>query len=177
MFEIGWPELAVVAFLALIVIGPKDLPKVMRTVGATLRKMRGMARDFQHSFEDMAHDLELDDAQKAYKDLKSFNIEKHIDPDNDVKDSFKPVKTLAEELEEEDAEEEEDLDARAKAREAALARAEKARREKEAASQQESHQVAPQKDLEKTVSATKIDPQEKETVAEMAPSTENTLKS
>lgn len=135
MFELGWSEMAVVAFLALIVVGPKDLPRLLRTIGQYVRRMRSMAADFQHTFEDMAHELDLEDARKAYRDVKSFNVEKHLDPDGEVKDSASSVKKIQRELEEDDDDDEEaeDLDARARARETALARADEARRAREVA--------------------------------------------
>ena len=61
MFDIGWSEMAVILMVALIVIGPKDLPRVARTIGKWTGKARGMAREFQRSIEDMAREAELQD--------------------------------------------------------------------------------------------------------------------
>ena len=60
MFDIGWSEMAVILAVALIVIGPKDLPKVARTVGRWTAKGRALAREFQNSLEEMAREAELD---------------------------------------------------------------------------------------------------------------------
>jgi sec-independent protein translocase protein TatB len=59
MFDIGWSELLVVGALALIVVGPKDLPRMLRTFGKYTAQARGMARDFQRSMEDAAREADL----------------------------------------------------------------------------------------------------------------------
>jgi len=64
MFDIGWPELFLIGVVALIVIGPKDLPRAMRTVSQYLRKARALACDFQRGVEDMAREADLDDLKK-----------------------------------------------------------------------------------------------------------------
>ena len=63
MFDIGWSEMAVILMVALIVIGPKDLPRVARTIGKWTGKARGMAREFQRSLDDMAREAELQDVK------------------------------------------------------------------------------------------------------------------
>lgn len=65
MLDIGWQEMAIVGGLLLIVIGPKDLPKVLRTVGIWTGKARKMARDFQKALDEYAKDAELDGVKKA----------------------------------------------------------------------------------------------------------------
>ncbi len=57
MFDIGWQEIFVIAVFALIVIGPKDLPRALKTVTGVIRKMKGMARDFQSGMDDIVRDL------------------------------------------------------------------------------------------------------------------------
>ena len=56
MFDIGWPELMLIMVVALVVIGPKDLPAAIRTVTTILRKVRGMAADFQSGLDDIARE-------------------------------------------------------------------------------------------------------------------------
>ncbi len=70
MFDIGWSELLLVAVLAIIFVGPKDLPRVMRTAGRYAAKMRAMAREFQNSFEDLARESELDELRKEVSSLR-----------------------------------------------------------------------------------------------------------
>ncbi len=92
MFDIGWSEMAIIMLLALIIIGPKDLPRVARTIGQWVRKGRAMAREFQTSLEEMARDTELDDVRKEIEkvgrtDFKK-TIEKTIDPKGDLAKAF-----------------------------------------------------------------------------------------
>jgi sec-independent protein translocase protein TatB len=68
MFGVDSSELAVVAILALIFIGPKDLPKVMRTVGYWVGRVRGMARHFTSGLETMVREAELEEMEKRWRD-------------------------------------------------------------------------------------------------------------
>jgi sec-independent protein translocase protein TatB len=70
MFDIGWMELLLIGIVALIVVGPKDLPKLFRTVGNVMGKARGMAREFQRSMEQAADESGL---REATRDLNSIN--------------------------------------------------------------------------------------------------------
>ena len=69
MFDIGWLELLVIGIVALIVVGPKDLPGMFRTVGRFMGKMRGMAREFQRSMEAAADETGLKEAAKSLNDV------------------------------------------------------------------------------------------------------------
>ncbi len=66
-------EFIIVAAIALIVVGPKDLPKLLRQLGRFVGKMRGMADDFKASFEDMARQSELDDLRKEVEAMRTQN--------------------------------------------------------------------------------------------------------
>ena len=68
MFGVDTTELAVVAILALIFIGPKDLPKVMRVVGYWIGRVRGMARNFTSGIETMMRDAELEEMEKKWRE-------------------------------------------------------------------------------------------------------------
>jgi len=70
MFDLGWSELLLVAVLAIIFVGPKDLPKMMRTVGQYVAKVRAMAREFQSSFDELARETELDELRREVSALK-----------------------------------------------------------------------------------------------------------
>lgn len=76
MFDIGWSELLLIGAVALVVIGPKDLPKVLRTVGQATAKLRRMAGEFQTQFNEAMREAELDEIKKNVADLNqaaSFN--------------------------------------------------------------------------------------------------------
>ncbi|MER8830433.1 Sec-independent protein translocase protein TatB [Mesorhizobium sp. M0938] len=84
MFDIGWTEMLVIAIVMIVVVGPKDLPKMLRTFGRTTAKMRGMAADFQKQFNDALKEAELDDVKKSVDSLRSLNpaaeIRKQLNP-------------------------------------------------------------------------------------------------
>jgi len=79
MFDIGWTELVVIAVVAIVVIGPKDLPRAMRTVGKWSGKMKRMARDFQNQFNEAIREAELDEVKKEVAAIA------RIDPMADLK--------------------------------------------------------------------------------------------
>ncbi|HEV7372605.1 Sec-independent protein translocase protein TatB [Arenibaculum sp.] len=97
MLDIGWTELAVIIVVALIVIGPKDLPMVLKTVGGWVRKARMLTREFQSSIDDMVREAELDEVRKQALELKQLNvakqIEKTIDPTGSLRNAFDPEDT------------------------------------------------------------------------------------
>lgn len=70
MFDIGWSELVLVGVVALIVLGPKELPGVLRMVGQWVGKARKMAADFQGQFQDAMREAEMADVKKSFDDIK-----------------------------------------------------------------------------------------------------------
>jgi sec-independent protein translocase protein TatB len=94
MFDFAWSELMVIGAVALVVIGPKDLPKTLRTLGVVMRRARGMAREFQTSIEDMIREAELDDVRKSVQEATSFDLEKTIhktiDPEGVLREPIVP---------------------------------------------------------------------------------------
>ncbi len=79
MLDIGWSEMAVVAVIALIIIGPKDLPRILRYVGRWAGKARAMAREFQSSVDDMMREAELDEVKKSVESVASYDVKKQIE--------------------------------------------------------------------------------------------------
>ena len=88
MFDIGWQELFIVSILALIVVGPKDLPRALRNVMGLVRKARMMARDFQDGIDDVVREADLDDMKNQIENLTDGDINQHIqntlDPTGDL---------------------------------------------------------------------------------------------
>jgi sec-independent protein translocase protein TatB len=94
MFDFAWSELALIAIVALIVIGPKDLPRVLKTAGIWVRKARGIAREFQGSLEQMVREAELDDVKKNLDKAAGFSfddeVKKTIDPRGEIEQALAP---------------------------------------------------------------------------------------
>ena len=75
MFDIGWSELLALVVIAIVFVGPKDLPRMMRTAGQYVAKVRAMAREFQTSFEDLARETELEELRKEVSSLRGHVTE------------------------------------------------------------------------------------------------------
>ena len=78
MFDMGWDEMLLIGVVSLVVIGPKDLPKVLRQAGVWARRAREMAMDFQRGVEDMARESEMADLKRdvqAAVDTTAFRHE------------------------------------------------------------------------------------------------------
>jgi sec-independent protein translocase protein TatB len=83
MFDISWTEFLLVGIVALIVIGPKELPGVLRTLGQYTRKVRGMAAEFQNQFQEAMREAEMADLKKQVDDMA--HDFKSYDPLKDVR--------------------------------------------------------------------------------------------
>jgi sec-independent protein translocase protein TatB len=79
MFDISAGELIIIGVVALVVIGPKELPGVLRTVGQAVAKIRRMAGEFQSQFSDAMREAELDQAKKSVEDIGG-TVSKALDP-------------------------------------------------------------------------------------------------
>lgn len=88
MLDLGWSEMLVILVVALIVIGPKDLPKVARQIGRWTGKARAMAREFQRSFDDMAREAELEEIKANLQKMNPHNITQTIRETVDPKGEF-----------------------------------------------------------------------------------------
>ena len=89
MIDIGWAELLVIACVAIIVVGPKDLPRMLRTLGQTIGKMRKLSREFQSTFNEALREAEqqadIADMKKQVESAANFNplgdLKKSIEED------------------------------------------------------------------------------------------------
>jgi len=93
-FDIAWPEFMLIAIVALIVIGPKDLPRAMRVAGFWMRKARSLSREFHNSIDQMIREAELDEVRQELKKAAEIDIagefHKTLDPDGSLTNSIKP---------------------------------------------------------------------------------------
>ncbi|MFC6490633.1 Sec-independent protein translocase protein TatB [Nitratireductor sp. GCM10026969] len=88
MFDFGWPELLVIAIVLIVVVGPKDLPRVLRGFGRTTSKLKVMAGDFRKQFDEALREAELDDVKGLADEARKLDprreIRKHMEPLNQV---------------------------------------------------------------------------------------------
>ena len=78
MFDLEWSKLALIAVVALVVIGPKDLPRVMRILGQWVQRARAIAREFQGSLDQMVREAELEDVKRDLDKVTNLNVEHEI---------------------------------------------------------------------------------------------------
>lgn len=105
--QFGFTEFILLAIVALVVVGPKDLPIMMRKLGQWLARGRAMANEFKDAFDDIAREAELDELRKEIEDLKRDNavtqaMDELKDVEKDINDSVmrdtSPTKTAAEDV-------------------------------------------------------------------------------
>jgi sec-independent protein translocase protein TatB len=86
MFDIGWSELLLIGVVALIAIGPKELPGALRTLGQWMSKVRRMASEFQNQFHEAMREAELADLKKEVDEMASkAQSYAHFDPIDDIR--------------------------------------------------------------------------------------------
>jgi sec-independent protein translocase protein TatB len=90
MFDVGGGELLVIGIVALVVIGPKELPGLLRTAGNAMNKVRRMAAEFRGQFDEAMREAELDQAKKAFTDMN--------DAAQSAKPAFNPLDTIRSEI-------------------------------------------------------------------------------
>lgn len=88
MFDLSWSHILIVLIVALVVVGPKDLPKLMRMVGGWVAKAKAMAGEFRKSFDEMARQSELDELRQEIESLR--NQRPLADIANDLHQSILP---------------------------------------------------------------------------------------
>ena len=96
MLDIGGWEFLVVAFVLLMVVGPKELPNMLRGFTRAVRRIRSMASEFTRGMEDLASDNEISDLKSTIADVKSGNLDRiadKIDPGGELKESVSGIKS------------------------------------------------------------------------------------
>jgi sec-independent protein translocase protein TatB len=92
VFDLAWSEMAIILVVALVVVGPKDLPRLARTLGQWIAKGRSMAREFQRHIDDMAREADLADLKDSDQKISPSGIRREItkavDPDGTLSKSF-----------------------------------------------------------------------------------------
>ena len=93
--DFGWTELLVIAIVLIVVVGPKDLPRVIRGFSKSLGSMRKMAGDFRKQFDDALSEAELDDLKTLASDVKS------MDPRSKIKEALNPLGEIGKDINDE----------------------------------------------------------------------------
>ncbi|MGG6893620.1 Sec-independent protein translocase protein TatB [Rhizobium sp. BR 315] len=92
MFDIGWSELVVIAVVALVVIGPKELPATLRTIGKMTARARKVAGDFRAQFDEAMREAELGDVRQTIADAQKLN------PVNSLREAMNPLREMGNEI-------------------------------------------------------------------------------
>ena len=92
MLDLAWSEIALIAVVALVVIGPKDLPEAVRGVARGVQKLRRMAGEFRSQADELVREANLDELRQQIHDIRTFNVrdefEKTVDKDGSIRRSF-----------------------------------------------------------------------------------------
>ena len=94
MLDIGWTEILVITVVALFIVGPKDIPKALRTVGVWIGKLKSLSREFQNTVEDAVRDSELDEVKKQIQSAKTDftkGMTEAIDSEGDLTEMLRGV--------------------------------------------------------------------------------------
>ena len=92
MLDIGWSELLVIAVVLIVVVGPKDLPPMLRAFGKMTTRLRSMAGEFRAQFDEALREADLDDVRKTINDAQRLN------PVNSLRDAMSPLRQTASEI-------------------------------------------------------------------------------
>jgi sec-independent protein translocase protein TatB len=92
MFDIGWSEILVIAIVLIVVVGPKDLPPMIRAFGKTMAGLRKMAGDFRTQFDEALKEADMDDVRQTIADAKKLN------PANSLREAINPLRQLGQEI-------------------------------------------------------------------------------
>ncbi|GGC43066.1 hypothetical protein GCM10011504_21880 [Siccirubricoccus deserti] len=92
MFDLAWSEIALIGVVAIVIIGPKDLPEAIRGVARGIAKLRRMASEFQGQADELVREANLDEVRNSINEIRNFNIrgeiEKHVDKDGSIRKTF-----------------------------------------------------------------------------------------
>jgi len=92
MFDIGWSELLIIAIVMIVVVGPKDLPKMLRAFGKATARMRATANEFKQQFDEALKEAELEDVKNIIDETRK------LDPRSKITQVFDPIRSAGEDL-------------------------------------------------------------------------------
>jgi len=92
MLDIGWTELVVIAIVLIVVVGPKDLPPMLRAFGKMMTKFRGVASDFRQQFDEALKEADLDDVRKTLSEAQKLN------PAHSLREAMNPLRQMGNDI-------------------------------------------------------------------------------
>jgi sec-independent protein translocase protein TatB len=92
MFDIAWTEMLVIAIVLIVVVGPKDLPRMLRSFGRTTNKLRSMAGDFRKQFDEALKEAELDEVKNLAAEARK------LDPTAEIRRNLDPMRKMGDEI-------------------------------------------------------------------------------
>ena len=93
MFSFGWSEIALTAIIIIIVVGPKEIPNLLKQVGSFSKSIKKISREFKKSLNDIAEENDLKDVKDQISEIK--NIKESLDPTQDIKKELSSIKDTA----------------------------------------------------------------------------------
>ena len=93
MFSFGWSEIALTAIIVIIVVGPKEIPNLLKQVGSFSKSIKKISREFKKSLNDIAEESDLKDVKDQISEIK--NIKENLDPTQDIKNELSSIKDTA----------------------------------------------------------------------------------
>ena len=93
MFSFGWSEIALTAIIVIIVVGPKEIPNLLKQIGSFSKSIKKISREFKKSLNDIAEESDLKDVKDQISEIK--NIKENLDPTQDIKNELSSIKDTA----------------------------------------------------------------------------------
>ena len=90
MFSFGWSELALTALIIIVVVGPKEIPNLLKHIGTFTKSIKKISREFKSSLNEMASEVDLKDVKESLSDIKE--IKKELDPTKQINDQIDSIK-------------------------------------------------------------------------------------
>ncbi len=93
MFSFGWSEIALTVIIIVIVVGPKEIPNILKQIGTFSKSIKKISREFKKSLNDIAEENDLKDIKNSISEIK--NIKRDLDPTKEIKKEFESIKDTA----------------------------------------------------------------------------------
>ena len=93
MFSFGWSEIALTAIIIIIVVGPKEIPNLLKQVGSFSKSIKKISREFKKSLNDIAEESDIKDIKNSISEIK--NVKKDLDPTKEINMELNSIKDTA----------------------------------------------------------------------------------